>query len=184
MDWLTISARGEYEMETWFNVGKIVNTHGVRGEVRVISRTDFTEERYSPGNKLTLFMPDNKQGRELTVLSHRTHKSFDLLTFEEVVGMQEAEKLKGGILKVNESQLSALEEDEFYYHEIIGCKVYTMDGEELGEIKEILSPGANDVWVIKGKQKKEILIPYIADVVKEVNIADKKIMVDLLEGLL
>ncbi|EWG11933.1 ribosome maturation factor RimM [Cytobacillus firmus] len=172
-------------MQKWFNVGKIVNTHGIKGEARVISKTDFAEDRYKPGNKLYLFMPDTKGDPiELTVKSHRTHKSFDLLTFEGYENINQIEKMKGGILKISEEQLGDLEEDEFYYHEIIGCTVETLDGEEVGKIKEILSPGANDVWVIKAKGGKEILIPYIEDVVKEVNVEDKLVKINAIEGLL
>ncbi|KAF0822946.1 ribosome maturation factor RimM [Cytobacillus firmus] len=172
-------------MQKWFNVGKIVNTHGIKGEARVISKTDFAEERYKPGNKLYLFLPDTKSDPvELTVKSHRTHKSFDLLTFEGYENINQIEKMKGGILKISEDQLGDLEEDEFYYHEIIGCTVETLDGEEVGKIKEILSPGANDVWVIKAKGGKEILIPYIEDVVKEVNVEEKLVKINAIEGLL
>ncbi|QED47520.1 ribosome maturation factor RimM [Cytobacillus dafuensis] len=171
-------------MEKWFNVGKIVNTHGIRGEARIISKTDFAAERYKSGNKLFLFMPDSNLPLELTVKSHRTHKNFDLLTFEGYDNINQIEKLKGGILKVSESQLGELNQDEYYYHEIIGCTVTTLDGDELGKIREILSPGANDVWVIKGKGGKEILIPYIEDVVKEVNIKEKSVIIDPIEGLL
>jgi 16S rRNA processing protein RimM len=172
-------------MQKWFNVGKIVNTHGIKGEARVISKTDFAEERYKPGNKLYLFMPEAKgEPVELTVKAHRTHKSFDLLTFEGYENINQIEKMKGGILKISEDQLGDLEEDEFYYHEIIGCTVETLDGEEIGKIKEILSPGANDVWVVKAKGAKEILIPYIGDVVKEVNVEDKLVKINAIEGLL
>lgn len=172
-------------MQKWFNVGKIVNTHGIKGEARVISKTDFADERYKPGSKLYLFMPDSKaEPVELTVKAHRTHKSFDLLTFEGYENINQIEKMKGGILKISEDQLGALEEDEFYYHEIIGCTVETLEGEGVGKIKEILSPGANDVWVIKGKGGKEILIPYIEDVVKEVNVNEKRVVINPIEGLL
>ncbi|WP_066289119.1 ribosome maturation factor RimM [Bacillus sp. FJAT-29937] len=171
-------------MEKWFNVGKIVNTHGIRGEVRIISKTDFADERYKSGNRLYLFMPQSKSPLELTVNSHRTHKNFDLVTFDGYNNINQVENMKGGILKVPESQLSALDEDEFYYHEIIGCTVTTKDGEEIGKISEILSPGANDVWVIKGKGGKEILIPYIEAVVKEVNVKEKMVIIDPIEGLL
>lgn len=162
-----------------------MNTHGIKGEARVISKTDFAEERYKPGNKLYLFLPDTKSDPlELTVKSHRTHKSFDLLTFEGYENINQIEKMKGGILKISEDQLGDLEENEFYYHEIIGCTVETLDGEEVGKIKEILSPGANDVWVIKAKGGKEILIPYIEDVVKEVNVEEKLVKINAIEGLL
>jgi 16S rRNA processing protein RimM len=171
-------------MEKWFNVGKIVNTHGIKGEVRVISKTDFPEERYQKGNVLYLFMPQSNTPMELTIKSHRSHKNFDLLVFEGYENINEVEKFRDGILKVPESQLGELDEDEFYYHEIIGCQVFTTAGEELGKVTEILSPGANDVWVVKGKGGKEQMIPYIHDVVKEVDVKEKRIEIEPMEGLL
>ncbi|AIM17682.1 16S rRNA processing protein RimM [Bacillus sp. X1(2014)] len=171
-------------MAIWFNVGKIVNTHGIKGEVRVISRTDFPEERYKVGNKLYLFLPNEAQPKELTVKSHRTHKNFDLLVFEGYENINLVEKFRDGILKVPESQLKDLEEDEFYFHEIIGCLVKTTQGEVIGKITEILTPGANDVWVVKGENGKEILIPYIHDVVKEVDVQEKMVLIEPMEGLL
>ncbi|WP_019152810.1 ribosome maturation factor RimM [Robertmurraya massiliosenegalensis] len=171
-------------MEKWFNVGKIVNTHGIKGEVRVISRTDFAEERYTPGNPLYLFMPDAKEPVKLIVATHRVHKNFDLLTFKGYENVNEVEAMKGGILKIQESQLTELEEDEFYFHEIIGCHVFTTDGEEIGKVREILTPGANDVWVVKGKGGKDILIPYIEQVVKKVDVKEQVILIEPMEGLL
>jgi len=171
-------------MEKWFNVGKIVNTQGLKGEVRVVSKTDFPEKRYKVGNVLYLFMPDSKSPIELTVKSHRSHKNFELLTFEGFNNINEVEKFRDGILKVPESQLGTLKKDEFYYHEIIGCLVATTTGVEIGKVTEILSPGANDVWVIKGKDGKEILIPYIDDVVKKVDVKEQVILIEPMEGLL
>ena len=146
-------------MEKWFNVGKIVNTHGIRGEVRVISKTDFPEERYKKGNTLFLFLPGQDLPLQLTVQSHRVHKNFDLLTFVGYDNINQVEAFKGAILKVPESQLGELDKDEYYFHEIIGCIIITDEGEEIGTVKEILTPGANDVWVVKGKGTKEYYIP-------------------------
>jgi 16S rRNA processing protein RimM len=171
-------------MEKWFNVGKIVNTQGIKGEVRVISTTDFPEERYKKGNVLFLFLPKNETPVQLTIKSHRKHKNFDLLLFEGYENINEVEKFREGILKVPESQLGELEEGEFYFHEIIGCLVFTMDGEEVGKVTEILTPGANDVWVVKGKKGKENLIPYIDEVVKKVDLKEKIILIDPMVGLL
>lgn len=171
-------------MEKWFNVGKIVNTHGIKGEVRVISRTDFADERYKVGNTLFLFQASNDAPLKLKITSHRKHKNFDLLTFEGFYNVNQVEAFKEGVLKVPESYLSDLEDGEYYYHEIIGCKVSTTAGEEIGTIREILTPGANDVWVIQAKKGKDILIPYIEDVVKEINIEEKTIIIELMEGLL
>ncbi|MBC2194421.1 ribosome maturation factor RimM [Listeria booriae] len=170
-------------MEQMFNVGKIVNTHGLMGEVRVMSQTDFADERFVPGNELFLFAKNSKKPEKLVIKTHRKHKNFDLLTFEGIVGINNVERMKEGMLKVPESQLGDLEENEFYFHEIIGCEVYTEEGELLGTISEILTPGANDVWVVQQKGEKDKLVPYIEDVVTSVNIADKKITISVMEGL-
>ncbi|MGX1264666.1 16S rRNA processing protein RimM [Rossellomorea marisflavi] len=170
-------------MEKWFNVGKIVNTHGIKGELKVLSMTDFPEERYQKGNVLTLFI-EGKEPKPLTIASYRQHKNFDLLMFEGYSDINEVEGFKQGILKVDESQLQDLDEGEFYYHEIIGCMVKTTSGDELGVVKEVLSPGANDVWVVKAPRGKEHLIPYIEDIVKKVDISQKEIIIEPMEGLL
>ncbi|MFN2746205.1 MULTISPECIES: ribosome maturation factor RimM [Bacillus] len=168
----------------WFNVGKIVNTHGVKGEVRVISRTDFPEERYKSGNTLYLFMEGKEEPVQATVSAHRLHKQFHLLQFKEVETLTEAEKLKNALIKVPEDQLGQLAKDEFYFHEIIGCDVFSEDGDEIGKVKEILTPGANDVWVVGRPGKKDVLIPYIDAVVKDINVEDKTIKIHIMEGLL
>ncbi|WP_110929395.1 ribosome maturation factor RimM [Bacillus massiliglaciei] len=171
-------------MEKWFNVGKIVNTHGIKGEVRVISRTDFAEDRYRIGNTLYLFRENEKEPLALKIKTHRTHKNFNLLSFEGLDNVNQVEAFRDGILKVSSDQLSKLDEGEFYFHEIIGCIVYTDTGDEIGKITEVLTPGANDVWVVKPAKGKDVLIPYIDQIVKEVNIEAKKVIITPMEGLL
>jgi len=166
----------------YLNVGKIVNTHGIRGEVRVISQTDFPEQRYRKGKQLTLFR-ENQPGLDLTVSGHRKHKNFDLLTFEGYPNINDVEPFRNGILKVSKEDLAQLEENEFYYHDIIGLTVLEND-QVIGKVKEILSPGANDVWVIQRKGKKDALIPYIESVVKAIDLASGEVQVEIPEGLL
>ena len=170
-------------MTEFLNVGKIVNTHGIRGEVRVISQTDFPEERYRKGQRLTLFR-ENKAPLELPVSGHRKHKNFDLLTFEGYPTINDVEPLRDGILKVTKDELGQLAENEYYYHEIIGLTVIDEQARELGKIKEILSPGANDVWVVQRKGKKDALIPYIESVVKQIDLDKGEVHIEIPEGLL
>jgi 16S rRNA processing protein RimM len=171
-------------MTDWFKVGKIVNTHGVRGEVRVISSTDFAEERYTVGTEL-MIKDENGNQEVVVVRHHRPHKNFDLLQFEGFHSINDVERFKGSTLYVSEEYLEELEENEFYYHEIIGCTVITESGEELGKVKEIFATGANDVWVIQRLGGgKDILLPYIEDVVKDIDVDKKVIRVHVLEGLL
>ncbi|MFD2760366.1 ribosome maturation factor RimM [Lentibacillus juripiscarius] len=169
-------------MTQTFNVGKIVNTHGVRGEVKVKRITDF-DDRFAIGNRLIL-EKENGQALELEVDGHRIHKGFDLIQFKDYDNINDVERFKGQFLKISEDQLTELSEDEFYYHEIIGCSVYLTNGSYLGSIKEILSPGANDVWVVEREKGKDVLIPYIEEVVKEVDVSAEKVVIEPMEGLL
>lgn len=170
-------------MTNYYKVGKIVNTHGIRGEVRVISSTDFTEERYRVGEQLFLFR-ENQETLPLTIASYRRHKNFDLLSFEGYPNINQVEPFRDGILKISEKQMGELDEHEYYYHEIIGLTVVDEDDKEIGKITEILSPGANDVWVVKRKGQKDALIPYIESVVKDIELTEGIVHVEIPEGLL
>ncbi|WP_313891288.1 ribosome maturation factor RimM [Psychrobacillus sp.] len=169
----------------WYKVGKIVNTHGIWGEIRVISTTDFADERYEVGSELGLFKTDDAKPTIIVkVASHRKHKNFDLLTFEGYGLLKEVEGFRDAVLKVSEKYLTELEDNEFYYHEIIGCTVESTEGETIGTITEILQTGANDVWTVQPEKGKAHYIPYIEDVVKSVDIENKKIVIEVLDGLL
>ncbi|MGA3600919.1 ribosome maturation factor RimM [Lysinibacillus agricola] len=169
----------------WFNVGRIVNTHGIRGEVRVLSTTDFEEERFVVGNKLAAFKKDDKKPTWVTIESMRRHKNFILLTFEGMHNINLVEPFKEGMLKVTKDQMSddLLVENEYFFHDIIGCSVVSEEGETIGTVIDILQTGANDVWVVKGA-KKEHYIPYIEDIVKGIKVDEKKIVIHVMEGLL
>ena len=166
----------------YLKVGKIVNTHALQGEVRVVSQSDFKEERFKTGAQL--FIDHNGELVPVKVKSHRVNKNFDLLKFYDLYHINDVEKYKGCELLVDATNLSELDKAEFYFHEIIGCVVLTTDGVTLGEIDDILQTGANDVWVVKRKGEKDVLLPYIEDVVKHVDIANKTVTVELLEGLI
>ncbi|MEY8700158.1 ribosome maturation factor RimM [Streptococcus ferus] len=166
----------------YFNVGKIVNTQGLQGEVRVLSVTDFAEERFKKGSRLALFDKKDQFVTSLEIASHRKHKNFDIVKFKGLYHINEVEKYKEFTLKIAEEDLTELADGEFYYHEIIGLDVY--EGEDLiGQVKEILQPGANDVWVVKRKGKRDLLLPYIPPVVLNVDIPNHRVDVELLEGL-
>lgn len=167
---------------TYFNVGKIVNTQGLQGELRVLSVTDFAEERFKKGSKLAIFDQKDNFVMEVEIASHRKQKNFDIVKFKGLYHINEVEKYKEHSLKVAEENLSDLEEGDFYYHEIIGLEVYEND-QLIGVISDILQPGANDVWVVKRKGKSDLLLPYIPPVVLNVDVAGGRVDVELLEGL-
>lgn len=170
--------------DTYYTVGKIVNTHGLRGELKILPTTDFPDERFQKGSELFIEHPQLAERLPVTVASAKPHKNTYLLKLKQYDHIQDVEKFKGGLLKVSSRHLRELPPGEYYYHEIIGCKVFTEKGEELGVIEEILSPGANDVWVVKRPQGKPVLIPYIDDVVKQVDITEKRVTIHLMEGLI
>lgn len=166
----------------YFNVGKIVNTQGLQGEMRVLSVTDFAEERFKKGNKLALFDKKDQFVMDVEISSHRKAKNFDIIKFKGMYHINDIEKFRDFSLKVAEEDLSDLEDGEFYYHEIIGLEVYENDV-LLGTIKEILQPGANDVWVVKRKGKRDLLLPYIPPVVLGIDIEQGRVDVEIPEGL-
>lgn len=166
----------------YFNVGKIVNTQGLQGEMRVLSVTDFAEERFKKGNKLALFDKKDQFVMDVEIASHRKAKNFDIIKFKGMYHINDIEKFRDFSLKVAEKDLSDLEDGEFYYHEIIGLEVYENDV-LLGTIKEILQPGANDVWVVKRKGKRDLLLPYIPPVVLGIDIEQGRVDVEIPEGL-
>jgi 16S rRNA processing protein RimM len=165
-------------------VGHLVNTQGIRGEVRVISRTDFEDIRFKKGSKLWLVHKNFPEPILLTVASSRRHKKFILLTFEGHSSINDVEKYKGGDLMVKEEDLVELPENTYYIYQLIGCQVVTDEGQELGVVKEVLQPGANDVYVVKPPKGKDILLPVIPECVLDVDIPNKKILVHIMPGLL
>ncbi|WP_390404658.1 ribosome maturation factor RimM [Lacticaseibacillus jixiensis] len=168
-------------MPKLYHVGNIVNTHGIRGEVRVIATTDFPEERFKKGTKLVI---DTTPNTEVVVASSRKHKDFTLLTFDGYDNINQVEVFKGHTLNVTEEEQQPLDEGEYYYRDIIGLSVIDQSGQTLGEVTEILSPGANDVWVIKRPGKSEVLLPFLKSVVLSIDLATRTAHVDVPEGLI
>lgn len=165
----------------WLEVAKIANTHGLKGELKLLASTDFPEERFKVGNDV--FLETEGTYVPLTVSSYRKHKQFVMVTFKGMHHINDVEKYKGLKLFVQPEVLQELAENEYYYHEIIGCDVYDGDA-KIGVISEILETGANDVWTIKRPGKKDVLIPYIEQVVASIDVAQKRIQITPLPGLI
>lgn len=165
-----------------FKVGTIVNTHGIRGEVKIMAITDFPENRFKKGVELQI---ETKQGLvPMTVQSSRLHKNMWLVLFEGITNINEIEKYKTDDIYVASDERQELEDDEYYYDEIIDSRVVDLTGSVIGIVSEIMTTGANDVWVVKREGQPDALIPMIDDVVKSVDVDNKLITIDALEGLL
>ncbi|WCF10250.1 ribosome maturation factor RimM [Paenibacillus thiaminolyticus] len=170
--------------EQLYTVGKLVNTQGIRGDVKILASTDFPEERFASGSELILQHPETKESLTVTVERARPQKNVYIVKFKNFDNINDVERYKGWNLYVTAEQQQALPENEYYYHEIIGCRVVTDEETELGVISEILAPGANDVWVVQPAKGKPILLPAIPDVILDVDIPGKLVKVHLMEGLL
>jgi 16S rRNA processing protein RimM len=170
--------------EKWLTVGRLVNTHGIRGEVKVLPSTDFPEERFARGSRLTLHAPDASATVDVEVASAREHKGAYIVKLKGYDNINQVLPYKGWTVKVPASRRVPLAEGEYYFHDIIGCAVVTEEGEEIGRVSEILRPGANDVWVVERPNGRQALIPYIADVVLDVDVGARRVTIRLMEGLI
>lgn len=169
---------------TYYKVGRIVNTYGIKGQIKVIADTDFPEKRFAPGADLTIIR-ENQAVVQVKVKDARQAKGTYILSLQGYTNINQVEAYKGDWLAISEDQQEDLDQDEFYHHQIIGLPVVTADGQDIGKIKEILQLGSNDVWVVqaKGHKKRDILLPYIDDVVKKVDLDRGQVLVELIEGL-
>lgn len=168
----------------YIRIARIVNTFGIRGDIKVIADTDFPEERFQIGARL-LIIRDDQLEAEVTVKSSRLHKGTYIIGFEEYDNVNQVEVFKNAWLAIPREEQDVLPEGDYYFHQIIGLDVYTTDHLHLGKIKDILSLGSNDVWVVQRPQAKlkEALIPYIEDIVKEINLDEHRVTIELMEGL-
>lgn len=168
-------------MQQYIDIGKIVNTHGIKGEVKVVPLTDdpdrFLELKW-------VYLGKGTSLQKYNIESVKFFKTFTIIKFVEVQDMNTAEGLKDFFIKIDMENAVKLPKDSYFIFDIIGCKVYEENGSLLGEIKDVLETGSNDVYVVQDENKKEILIPALKSVVREINIQDKKVVVILPEGLI
>ncbi|MDD6308230.1 MAG: ribosome maturation factor RimM [Clostridia bacterium] len=156
--------------------GKIVNTHGLGGEVKVLPYADH------PSFFDSIHCLCLADGTRLTLQGYRPQKGALLFRFAEINTIEKAEALRGQALYVERQEAPPLPEGRFYIVDIIGLSVVTDTGRELGHVTEVLQTGSNDVYVVRGD--KEYLIPVIDEVVLEVNPSAGLIRIKPLEGLL
>jgi 16S rRNA processing protein RimM len=160
-------------------VGQIVTTYGHKGEVKVYPLTD-NPDRFNQLEYVYLQLPDGI--KKFHIQKIRYYNNFVLIKFKEVPDMSFAEKLRGVYITIEEDQLVALPEEHYFIFQIIGLDVYEKDF-YLGKITDIIQTGSNDVYIVKNNER-EILIPALKSIVKEIDLTEKKMSVSLPEGLL
>lgn len=167
-------------MEQQLRVGVISSTHGVRGEVKVFPTTD-DPNRFKELKEV--FLDTGKDLIPLEIEGVKFFKQMVILKFKGIDNINDIEKYRGKDLLISKENAVKLEKDEYFIFDLIDSEVYTDEGEKLGRLTEILKTAANDVYIVKTEQGKEILIPSIKECIMDVNVENKKITVHLLEGL-
>ena len=168
-------------MEQTLRVGVISSTHGVHGEVKVFPTTDDAN-RFK---KLkTVILDTGREKMTLNVENVKFFKNMVILKFKEFNNINEIEKYKGKDLLVTREQAVKLAPNENFIVDLIGLKVVTDQGEEFGILKDVLQTGANDVYIIDGKDGREYLFPAIPQCILDVNLEESVITVHIMDGLL
>lgn len=162
--------------ENMLEIGKVVNTHGIRGELKIQPWCDDPEIY----DELEYIYID---GKKYNITRNRLHKNCEIVAVEGINNINEAELLKNKIVTVEREALPELPEGTYYIADLLGLKVKTADGEVLGVIEEVISTGSNDVYQVKREGKKPLLLPVIDEVVNEVNLDGGFVIVTLMKGL-
>ena len=169
------------QKEGILSIGKIVGAHGIKGAVKVYSYAE-SPSIFRPDSSI-LLEDKNGRRRSLTINWARTHKRGVILSFKGIGTRSDAEELIGAKLFIHKKELPEPEPGTYYWTDIIGLSVYRDDGDYLGKITSILPTGSNDVYIVRDEDNKETLIPALESVVLEIDLEQKKMLVDLPEGL-
>jgi len=159
-------------------VGQIVNTHGVKGEVKINS---WIDDLYEFEDFENYYYKKGEEYIKLTPGKVRFHKNCAIIKFEEIKDMNEAETCKGIILYTEKNE--NLPENVYYVKDLLGIKVLA-DGAEIGEISDVLKTGANDVYSIKTAEGKFAYIPAVKEFVKNIDVENRIMEINLIEGIL
>ena len=168
-------------MEEYFEIGQIVNTNGLKGVLKI---KPFTDDITEFDQFKRIFIDINGNLKEFNIQKVWYHKQMVMLKLEGIDSIEEAEKYRNFFVKILRSDEEELPENVYFIQDLIGCNVFTDEGLELGKITDVFPTGSNDVYVVKTADSKEILLPAIQDVIKDVDIPNKKIIVHLLSGLI
>ncbi len=156
-------------MQEKIEIGKIINTFGIKGEIKVYPYNNLIDEV----KELTI------SNKKYEIEKIRYQKNIAIIKLKGLDDISEAEKFKGTILEIDKAEAPELPENTFYVKDIIGLDVYTDEGKYLGKIDDVFNTGANDIYSIG-----EILLPATEEVIKQIDIENKKMIVHILKGLL
>ena len=168
-------------MQKRLEIGQIVNTFGIKGEVKVFPLTDDIK-RFD--DLETVYVKNKKESQLYNIESIKYHKNFVLIKFKEINTVEQAETLRNSYLEVDRAQAIPLNEGEYFIADLIGLEVYSDEGKLIGKVDDIYNTGANDIYVVKDDLGKQTLLPGIKDVIKNVDLEKGQIIVHLIPGLI
>ncbi len=161
-------------------LGKISKPHGLKGEVKIFSNTDFASLRYKKGN--VVFILSNNEYKPLIVNSFYKYKEYDVVSFKDYLDINLINDLLGKNIYVKKSD-ATLPNNHYHYVDLINLKVIE-DNKEIGIVKNVIHSPANDIIRCVTPSNKSFDIPFVDEFIKEVNLDKKEIKVKLIEGIL
>ena len=161
-------------------VGKIVNTHGLRGEVKVVPWTDYREVFEDID---FVYVKKKSEYERLDVKGIKYQKNNLIVRFSQIADINMAEKYKNQVIYAERKILGELPEGMYYIADLIGLDIVTEDGEKIGTVSDVFNTGSNDIYEVKREGKKNLLLPVIDDVVLNINVEGGKITVRMMDGL-
>lgn len=167
-------------MDNYLRVGVIASTHGIRGEVKVYVTTD-DKSRFSELD--SVYLDTGRELMHLEIEGVKYFKQFAILKFKGIDNINDIEKYRGKDLLITRQQAVNLEEDEYFIYDLLGMEVFADTGERIGELAEILTSPANDVYVVKTPEGKEVLLPSIKECILDIDEESKRIIVHMMDGL-
>lgn len=168
-------------MQEYLEVGQIVNTFGVKGMVKV---NPFTDDINRFDELKTVYICKRNSMDEKEIEEVKYHKNMVLIKFKGIDNMNDAEKVKGLFLKIHRKDAKKLPKDTYFIADLIGLDVYTDDGILLGKVDDIYNAGSSDIYVVKDELGKQVLLPGIKEVLKDINLDEGKITVHIIKGLI
>ena len=157
-------------------VGKILRPWGIKGSIKVLSLSD-NDKRFSLGNNIYI------EQKKYTIIDVKQSKENFLITLDTIKNANQADSLRGKLIKVYLEDISPLESGNYYHFQLLGLHVFTEESKYLGDLKDIINTGANDIYIISLDNSKEILLPAISDVVIKIDLNKKHMIVKIPKGL-
>lgn len=164
----------------YIKVGRIINTHGIRGELKVFPLTDNLD-RFD--DLKIVYIGNNKEKVEIEQVKY--HKGLAIIKLKEFDNINQVLKFKDDFLYIDVEDKVELPEDHYFIFDIVDCNVYDTKGRKIGVVTDVLQYTSNDVYVVKDMEKnKEYLIPAVKEFVVDIDVENKKIIIDPIEGMI